>query len=119
MKKLNIKIFFAWFDFWIGFYWDRDDRILYVCPIPTIVFKFWREPEPFVDPFPREIRTVLFESEFAGQTMRAMVPASVRMLEDPIANQWIDKSARRTFGDLVASKLTIKRIGVKDFPDFE
>jgi len=36
-SKMKYKLFWAWFDFWIGFYFDRKKRILYICPLPTIV----------------------------------------------------------------------------------
>lgn len=55
---MKIKFFFAWFDFWVGLYYDQKGRALYVCPLPCCVFKFWRntttgavdghEPEPML-----------------------------------------------------------------------
>ena len=36
--KLTIK--FAWYDLWIGFYIDRKNKVLYFCPLPTILFRF-------------------------------------------------------------------------------
>lgn len=35
-----MKVRFAWYDLWIGAYWDRKRRVLYVCPLPTILFVF-------------------------------------------------------------------------------
>ena len=35
MKKIRAK--FAWYDLWIGAYWDRKERVLYVCPVPMIL----------------------------------------------------------------------------------
>ena len=37
---MKFKIFFAWFDFWVGFYYDIGHRTLYFCPLPTIVLRF-------------------------------------------------------------------------------
>jgi hypothetical protein len=34
--------FFAWYDFYIGFYYDRHNKILYFAPFPTLVFVLWR-----------------------------------------------------------------------------
>lgn len=31
------KVFFAWYDLWVGFYYNQPRRHLYFCPIPTIV----------------------------------------------------------------------------------
>lgn len=36
---LQAKPFFRWYDFWIGFYYDRDTHTLYVCPIPMFGVK--------------------------------------------------------------------------------
>jgi len=44
MKKyLKRKVAFLWYDFWIGAFYDKDKGILYICPLPMVVFKFWRE----------------------------------------------------------------------------
>ena len=34
-----MKIFFAWFDFWVGAYYDRERQTLYVCPLPMLVIR--------------------------------------------------------------------------------
>jgi len=32
----RITLLFAWYDFWIGWYWDRKNRVLYILPLPMI-----------------------------------------------------------------------------------
>lgn len=32
-----MSIRFAWYDLWIGAFWDRKARVLYVCPLPTLL----------------------------------------------------------------------------------
>lgn len=33
---MTIKPYFAWFDFWIGAYYDRTKRRLYISPFPCL-----------------------------------------------------------------------------------
>jgi hypothetical protein len=33
---MNIKLFLAWYDFWVGWYFDRKST-LYICLIPCVV----------------------------------------------------------------------------------
>jgi hypothetical protein len=43
MNKIKISLFFAWYDFWIGFYYDRKDKILYISLLPCLVIKIYKE----------------------------------------------------------------------------
>ncbi len=44
---MKIKLFFKWFDFWIGFFFDRPGRAVYICPIPMFGVKIsWGKPSP-------------------------------------------------------------------------
>jgi len=33
---MTVKPLFAWYDFWVGVFWDRESRKLYVLPLPCI-----------------------------------------------------------------------------------
>jgi len=41
MKTLRVRSYIAWYDFWVGAYYDRDKKVLYLCPLPMCVFKIW------------------------------------------------------------------------------
>lgn len=36
---MRVNIFFAWFDLWIGAYYDRRSRAWYICPLPCCVIQ--------------------------------------------------------------------------------
>lgn len=42
-RSLSIKPFFRWYDLWIGAYWDRANRALYLCPLPCVGLKIGRD----------------------------------------------------------------------------
>lgn len=46
---MKVKIIFAWYDFWIGLFYDQQKKRLYVFPIPMIGIRidFKKEYKPF------------------------------------------------------------------------
>ena len=43
-KTIYVKTSLIWYDLWIGFYYNKQKKILYFCPFPTIVFVFSKSP---------------------------------------------------------------------------
>lgn len=39
---MKVKLIFKWYDFWVGFYIDRENKIIYFFPFPMIGFKIER-----------------------------------------------------------------------------
>lgn len=35
---MKVRFLFAWYDLWVGAYWDRANRRLYVLPVPCMGF---------------------------------------------------------------------------------
>lgn len=44
VPKIGFALLFAWYDMWIGFFWDKKKKWLYVFPVPMFGFilKFGR-----------------------------------------------------------------------------
>jgi len=36
---MKIKFFIAWYDFWVGWFWDRKKCALYICLLPCCVIQ--------------------------------------------------------------------------------
>jgi len=47
---MKVKLLFLWYDLWVGFYWDKKNRTLYVCPLPTVVIRIKFKAKLFPEP---------------------------------------------------------------------
>jgi hypothetical protein len=36
---MKVKVFFAWYDIWVGVFIDREKKCIYICLLPMIVIK--------------------------------------------------------------------------------
>jgi hypothetical protein len=43
---MRIKPIFAWYDLWVGAFYDRAKRRLYIFPVPMLGFYIERRPAP-------------------------------------------------------------------------
>ncbi len=39
---MRARLRFAWYDLWVGAYWDQKARVLYVCPLPMLCIEVSR-----------------------------------------------------------------------------
>jgi hypothetical protein len=37
-----MKIYFAWYDIWVGVFVDTKKRKIYICPLPCVVIEIQR-----------------------------------------------------------------------------
>lgn len=42
-RTLNARLFFRWYDLWVGAYYDQKLKSLYICPLPTVGIRFYWE----------------------------------------------------------------------------
>ncbi len=38
-SRMKVELIFAWYDFWVGLFWDKNKQILYFFPFPMIGLK--------------------------------------------------------------------------------
>jgi hypothetical protein len=36
MANIRVRPLFAWYDLWVGAFWDRGNRRLYILPLPCL-----------------------------------------------------------------------------------
>lgn len=41
-RRRRFRLSFAWYDLWIGAFYDQRKRILYVCPLPCVLLEWHR-----------------------------------------------------------------------------
>lgn len=65
--KSEVHVFFAWYDCWIGVYWDRTRKVLYICPLPMLCVRIrlsaWKQAS--LNEWRAEQEERYFEEEYA------------------------------------------------------
>ena len=46
---MSVKLIFAWYDLWIGFFWDIKKKWLYIFIIPTVGIIIQFKKKPLID----------------------------------------------------------------------
>ncbi len=80
---MKVTPFFAWCDVWIGAYWDRLDRRLYILPLPCLGVRIEFGPEGCdSNPIPGK-RPCKFDRKAFTRTGRAGCVYCGKMMETP------------------------------------
>jgi len=78
---MKIELSFAWYDFWVGLFWDKKKRILYICPLPMVVIKIqslidYIDDKYWLDVFKEDgqwyAQTFNLETVCEGKTLRSI-----------------------------------------------
>jgi hypothetical protein len=40
--RRRFRVSFAWYDLWVGVFYDQRKRIVYVCPLPCVLLEWHR-----------------------------------------------------------------------------
>lgn len=52
MRFPSIKVFFVWYDIWVGAFWDKKKRSLYICLVPMVaVCLTWPRADDLPTPY--------------------------------------------------------------------
>lgn len=38
-NKRRVRLFFKWYDIWVGVFIDTKNRFIYICPLPMLVIR--------------------------------------------------------------------------------
>jgi hypothetical protein len=68
---MRIKLIFAWYDLWIGFFWDSKKKWLYIFPIPMfgMILKLKKESKELLPSAPK-IEEYFISVDFARPNTR-------------------------------------------------
>lgn len=46
--SIHVRPMFAWHDMWVGAFWDRRKRVLYLLPLPMVGLRIYFAPSNYL-----------------------------------------------------------------------